>query len=80
MSNHFKNIVTVCFAFLFVFCVFVSPSYAANRQGSHRVGGTTSHGKGSHYSGGHFIEQVSSNVTKPIHFCINVRQSSDCMN
>lgn len=26
---------------------------AANRKGSHRVGGTNSHGKGSHYVGGH---------------------------
>lgn len=26
---------------------------AANRKGSHRVGGTNSHGKGSHYIGGH---------------------------
>jgi len=25
---------------------------AANRKGSHRVGGTNSHGKGSHYVGG----------------------------
>ena len=26
---------------------------AANRKGSHRVGGYNSHGKGSHYVGGH---------------------------
>ena len=26
---------------------------AANRKGSHRVGGTNSHGKGSHYVGGY---------------------------
>jgi hypothetical protein len=25
----------------------------ANRKGSHRTGGTNSHGKGSHYVGGH---------------------------
>lgn len=26
---------------------------AANRKGSHRVGGTNGHGKGSHYIGGY---------------------------
>jgi hypothetical protein len=33
--------------------VFSSLGEAANRKGSHRVGGTNSHGKGSHYVGGH---------------------------
>ncbi len=33
--------------------VFSSIGEAANRKGSHRVGGTNSHGKGSHYVGGH---------------------------
>jgi hypothetical protein len=28
-------------------------SEAANRKGSHRLGGYNSHGKGSHYVGGH---------------------------
>jgi hypothetical protein len=28
-------------------------SEASNRKGSHRVGGTNSHGKHSHYVGGH---------------------------
>lgn len=30
----------------------VSDAYARGRSGSHRVGGTNSHGKGSHYVGG----------------------------
>lgn len=30
-----------------------SNSFAANRKGSHRVGGYNSSGKGSHYVGGH---------------------------
>jgi len=39
-----------------IVCIFVlasSIAEAANRTGSHRVGGTNSHGKGSHYVGGH---------------------------
>jgi len=42
--------------FTFVILVLLSASLiseAANRKGSHRVGGTNSHGKGSHYVGGH---------------------------
>ena len=38
-------------------CVFLmvtsSLAEAANRKGSHRVGGYNSHGKGSHYVGGY---------------------------
>ncbi len=30
---------------------------AGGRKGSHRVGGTNSHGKGSHYVGGHSTAQ-----------------------
>ena len=40
----------------FIVLVLVSTSLlseAANRKGSHRVGGYNSHGKGSHYVGGH---------------------------
>jgi hypothetical protein len=42
-----------------IICVFLTTlllsitSEAANRKGSHRVGGYNSHGKGSHYVGGH---------------------------
>ncbi|MGZ3236718.1 MAG: hypothetical protein ACXU8A_05005 [Burkholderiaceae bacterium] len=32
--------------------VLSASTFAANRKGSHRVGGTNSHGKGSHYEGG----------------------------
>ncbi|BAU14437.1 hypothetical protein LEP3755_49840 [Leptolyngbya sp. NIES-3755] len=80
MDKYLKSFLTVCVAFLFVFCVFVAPSYAANRTGSHRVGGTNSHGKGSHYVGGHFIEQPSTELTKSSHLCINVQKSAHCMN
>ena len=39
---------------LFVVMLFVSSlAEAANRKGSHRVGGYNSSGKGSHYVGGH---------------------------
>jgi len=33
--------------------VLASAAEAANRKGSHRVGGYNSHGKGSHYVGGY---------------------------
>jgi hypothetical protein len=59
MHKYLKNFIALCFAFLFVFCVAVTPSDAANRKGSHRVGGTNGHGKGSHYEGGKFIPQKS---------------------
>jgi len=41
-----------------VFAFFMTISLPTNaeakgRKGSHRVGGTNSHGKGSHYVGGH---------------------------
>ena len=36
-----------------VLIVASSLAEAANRKGSHRVGGYNSHGKGSHYVGGH---------------------------
>lgn len=80
MSKHLKNILAISIVFLFVFCLFITPSYAANRTGSHRSGGTNSHGKGSHYEGGHFIEQVSGNLVKIGHNCINVKKSDDCIN
>ncbi|AUS98993.1 hypothetical protein CLI64_00465 [Nostoc sp. CENA543] len=80
MIQHLKNILVICITFLFVFCVFVTPSHAANRTGSHRVGGTNSHGKGSHYVGGHFIEQVSGDFFKNSRSCINVHKSPDCIN
>lgn len=79
MSKHLKKILAICAIFLFVFCVFITPSYAANRTGSHRSGGTNSHGKGSHYEGGHFIEQVSGNLIKTKDICINVKKSHDCI-
>jgi hypothetical protein len=34
-------------------CVTLDFASARGRTGSHRVGGYTSHGKGSHYVGGH---------------------------
>jgi hypothetical protein len=35
----------------------------AGRKGSHRVGGTNSHGKGSHYVGGHtMLESVRPSI------------------
>ena len=41
-------------SFLCILLVLLSSlSEAANRKGSHRVGGTNSHGKHSHYIGGH---------------------------
>ena len=43
--------------FILILLVFVvassSIAEAANRKGSHRVGGTSSHGKHSHYVGGY---------------------------
>ncbi len=35
------------------FLVITLDASAGGRKGSHRVGGTNSHGKGSHYVGGH---------------------------
>jgi hypothetical protein len=40
-------------AALFVVVMLVADADARGRTGSHRVGGYTSHGKGSHYVGGH---------------------------
>lgn len=45
-----KKILAILCIFLFVAS---SLAEAANRKGSHRVGGHTSKGKGSHYVGGH---------------------------
>ena len=40
-----------------LFCIFLmvasTMADAANRKGSHRVGGYNKHGKGSHFVGGH---------------------------
>jgi hypothetical protein len=38
---------------IFVIAMLVADADARGRSGSHRVGGTNSHGKGSHYWGGH---------------------------
>ena len=45
-----KKLLSIIFIVLIVAS---SLSEAANRKGSHRVGGYNSHGKGSHYVGGH---------------------------
>ena len=38
---------------IFVLAMLAADADARGRTGSHRVGGYTSHGKGSHYVGGH---------------------------
>jgi hypothetical protein len=38
---------------IFVTAMFAADADARGRTGSHRVGGYSSHGKGSHYVGGH---------------------------
>lgn len=43
------KVIAVCFMLIFVSSI----ADAANRKGSHRVGGYNSSGKGSHYLGGH---------------------------
>jgi hypothetical protein len=48
--NLIKKILTLI---VLVFLSVSLMSEAANRKGSHCVGGTNSHGKGSHYIGGH---------------------------
>ena len=63
MKNLLKKLLFVCLAAVFVFSLFVTPAEARNRTGSHRVGGTNSHGKGSHYVGGHFTEQIEELTT-----------------
>ena len=47
-----KKIIVIV-AVAIVFLSGVSVSEARGRYGSHRVGGYTSHGKGSHYIGGY---------------------------
>ena len=41
------------FILVILLLVISSVSEASNRKGSHRVGGTNSHGKNSHYVGGY---------------------------
>jgi hypothetical protein len=79
MSKYLKSFLTACVVCLLVFSVFIAPSDAANRRGSHRVGGTNSHGKGSHYVGGHFVESPSGDFAKMSRHCINVKVSPDCI-
>ena len=43
--------ILICFLLGLISISFLAE--AANRKGSHRVGGYNSHGKGSHYVGGH---------------------------
>ena len=80
MGQFLKKSFLVSLAAMLVFSLSL-PAYAANRSGSHRVGGTNSHGKGSHYSGGNFIEQTSKNVHSLKSLCINneVKKSPDCL-
>lgn len=66
MMQLIKKLLFVCLVSLFVSVLYLTPAEAANRQGSHRVGGTNSHGKGSHYVGGHFIEQIDSLTTSKL--------------
>jgi hypothetical protein len=47
-----KIIAACCLTFFFVSFISVEHSDAKGRTGSHRTGGTNSHGKGSHYVGG----------------------------
>ncbi len=63
MHKYLKNFLVICVAFLFILCVAVTPSDAANRKGSHRVGGTNGHGKGGHYEGGKLVQRNSGSFT-----------------
>lgn len=48
------KVIAVCFMLIFVSSI----ADAANRKGSHRVGGYNSSGKGSHYLGGINNEKI----------------------
>jgi len=48
-----KRMATVILTLISINLFFVNESTARGRSGSHRVGGTNSHGKGSHYVGGY---------------------------
>jgi hypothetical protein len=50
--RYLKSAILLLAAITFV-AVTIADSEARGRTGSHRVGGYTSHGKGSHYVGGH---------------------------
>lgn len=61
-----KTLVFLCLTVVLVSSFFVTPAEARNRTGSHRVGGTNSHGKGSHYVGGHFADQIEQLISADV--------------
>lgn len=53
MKSEFKKYLTFFVALLAMSTLVINTADARGRSGSHRVGGSNSHGKGSHYYGGH---------------------------
>ena len=51
MTNRFVGLTIL--SLLLIAMSYSHDAEARGRKGSHRVGGTNSHGKGSHYVGGH---------------------------
>jgi hypothetical protein len=49
----FAKYLALALSLALVFASIIDNADARGRKGSHRVGGYTSHGKGSHYVGGH---------------------------